>query len=70
MGSFLVIEFEEGGLAVVQSHWVTPRKKEVYWPPVKNRSTFAKLLQADEPADINDSWKLYPIQKIFYETGI
>lgn len=65
---YLVIEFEDGGLAVVSSNWVTPRKREVYWPPVKESKNFEKLLKRNEEVVV-DTWKLHPIQRIFCETG-
>lgn len=66
--SFFVIEFVEGGLAVVPSVWLTPRKKEVYWPPVKDTILYKKLVKRQEEVDEN-SWKLYSVQKVFCETG-
>lgn len=39
--SYVVIEFSDGGgVAVVRNIWLTPRKKEVFWPPIKNQRTF------------------------------
>lgn len=65
---FFVVEFEEGGLAVVPSFWLTPRKKEVYWPPVKDTNLYKKMVKRQEQVDGN-TWKLYSIQKVFCETG-
>lgn len=43
---FNLIEFEDnGGLAVVCDHWLTPRKKEVFWPPVKEQRLYNKIVK-------------------------
>ncbi|KYQ53447.1 hypothetical protein ALC60_00009 [Trachymyrmex zeteki] len=68
---FTVIQFDEisgASLAVVSTKWLTPRKKEVFWPPYKNVTTFNKALKKHE--DVNEEkWTLYKVQRIFYETG-
>lgn len=68
---YIVVEFGEkdgGGLAVVQKEWLTPRKKEVFWPPVKETKQFNKILQQSNNPDLNN-WSIYSVSKIYYETG-
>ena len=60
---YQVIEFEEkdgGGVGVVHSSWVTPRKKEVFWPPLKDSLAFSRVLKRGEKFDEN-TWTLYAI---------
>lgn len=69
---FAIVEFidqEGGGLSIVSKEWVTPRKKEVFWPPVKDQQTFNKLLKRPDQCVNADTWKLYKIKRLFYETG-
>ncbi|CAG9762341.1 unnamed protein product [Ceutorhynchus assimilis] len=68
---FAVIEFKEadgGGLSLVNSQWLTPRKQEVFWPPIKNSSNFSKVLRRVEQDIDPDKWKLFGVEKVFYET--
>lgn len=68
---YAVIEFapeQGGGVSIVSSTWLTPRKKEVFWPPHKEQAQFVKSVKRSE--EINeDTWKLYQVHRIFYETG-
>lgn len=64
---YSVIEFEDGGIAVVRSEWLTPRKKEVYWPPDKELIKFDRILV--KGTEITDNWKTYNILRTFYGTG-
>lgn len=67
---FVVVEFEEGsggGLAIVHSLWLTPRKKEVFWPPYKDNGQYIRALKRGEES--TDTWTLYTISRIFYEDG-
>lgn len=68
---FAVVEFseDEGGLAVVKSSWLTPRKKNVFWPPIKDTKQFKKTLLCNKDPS-KDSWLLYGISRIFYESGM
>lgn len=37
--AYVVVEFDEkhgGGVAAVNSAWLTPFKKEVFWPPYED----------------------------------
>lgn len=68
---FVLIEFKEvdgGGVAVVSEAWLTPRKREVFWPPVKDQKQFNKLLNTKD-LDIS-KWKLFQIERCLYETGM
>ncbi|XP_050510460.1 uncharacterized protein LOC126887142 [Diabrotica virgifera virgifera] len=68
---YSVIEFKQeedgGGLSIVNSTWLTPRKTEVRWPPIKDNLQFKKVLRKLEP-EIDETWKIYGVQKIFYST--
>lgn len=68
---FTVVQFDDksgASLAVISTSWMTPRKKEVFWPPYKSTTTFKKALKKHE--EVNEGkWTLYGVQRIFYETG-
>lgn len=69
---FAVVEFDEeaagGGLSVINTKWLTPRKKEVFWPPYKENNQFVRAVKRSE--DINtETWSVYRLSRIFYETG-
>lgn len=65
---YIVAEFEdEMGMAVVRESWLTPLKREVYWPPYKQRTQYIKALKSDE--EIKETWQCYKIRRIFYETS-
>lgn len=67
--AYVLIEFEDGGgVAIIRKTWLTPRKKEVFWPPLKDQKTFDKILENTKYPD-TEKWKLYPILKCLYETG-
>lgn len=69
---FSVIEFKEasgGGLSIINTKWLTPRKQEVHWPPIKDSFAFSKVVRKVEQ-DIDQKWKLYQVEKIYYTTGI
>lgn len=65
---FVGIEFFEadgGGVALIHEKWLTPRKKEVWWPPVKQQDHFSKALKkGDSPAA---NWKIYGVARTFFE---
>ncbi|XP_029669888.1 uncharacterized protein LOC115239488 [Formica exsecta] len=65
-----IIEFDQaagGGLAIVHTKWLTPRKKEVFWPPYKDNGSFKRALKMGE--EINEkTWHIYGIDRSFYET--
>lgn len=69
---YVLVEFEEaegGGVAIIDKRWLTPRKKEVFWPPVKEQKQFDKILKCKEYANM-ETWKIYKILRCFYETGM
>ncbi|XP_071577263.1 uncharacterized protein [Temnothorax nylanderi] len=58
-------EQESGAIALVHCTWLTPRKKEVWWPPYKTSARFKKALSVgEEPKE--DAWKLCYVQRIFF----
>lgn len=68
---YVLVEFDGEGigeLAIVRGRWLTPRKKEVYWPPVKQQSVFDKLLLDNRSPDTKN-WKTYSVRRCLYETG-
>ncbi|KAF5277456.1 hypothetical protein FQR65_LT15986 [Abscondita terminalis] len=63
---YSLIEFKDDeGLSIVNSGWLTPRKREVFWPPVKDQSAFNKVVRKSEVD--SETWKLYSINKVYYE---
>lgn len=69
MAKYIGVQFEEeGSLALVNELWITPRKREVFWPPVKNQIQFDKLLKNSARPD-EDTWKLYKISRCIFECG-
>lgn len=74
--AYVVVEFEEnvddderGGVAAVHSSWLTPRKREVFWPPYKEQSRFDRALKNGEAVDPDNGWIIYKLSRIFYESG-
>ncbi|KAL1488600.1 hypothetical protein ABEB36_014404 [Hypothenemus hampei] len=64
-----VIEFTKncgGGLGVINETWLTPRRKQCFWPPFKNQKMFNKCLaNKDEP---EENWQIYDIERHYYQT--
>jgi len=70
--AFVEVEFcteagDDGSLAIVHSQWLTPRKQEVLWPPVKTQDNFNKLLKKRETP--TEKWQIYKIKKVLFTTG-
>ncbi|XP_067208803.1 uncharacterized protein [Linepithema humile] len=68
--AYVVVEFDEkhgGGVAAVNNAWLTPLKKEVFWPPYKDQNKFDKALKTGETVD-TEKWTLYSISRIFYRS--
>ncbi|KAK4872857.1 hypothetical protein RN001_014886 [Aquatica leii] len=68
--AFVGIEFsEESGAGVfelVHSSWLTPKKQEVWWPPLKHREAFDKALRkGDLPEE--ETWSIYKIKRCFFK---
>ena len=51
---FLVIDFTDGP-QVIPRLWMTPSKKHVRWPEVRNMQTFYKIAKLEKKPD--SSWK-------------
>jgi len=68
--AFVGIEFGScgGGVALVHSSWLTPRKQEVFWPPFKQQSQFNKALTKGTSPE-ESTWQLYPVKRSFFEIG-
>ncbi|KAG5877424.1 hypothetical protein JTB14_012908 [Gonioctena quinquepunctata] len=70
---YVVIEFREisdagdNSEAIVRKSWLSPRKQDVFWPPIRNQKVFDKTLQSETHEDI-EKWKLYPVARCLYET--
>ncbi|XP_031344736.1 uncharacterized protein LOC116171856 isoform X2 [Photinus pyralis] len=67
---YAIVEFDDnhgGGVCAIPSLWLTPKKKEAFWPPFKDQSKFDKALSQREAVD-ESSWQLYNVSRIFYET--
>ncbi|CAG9812935.1 unnamed protein product [Phaedon cochleariae] len=68
---YSVIQFDDSGnnsVAVVHESWLTPMKTEVFWPPFKDTRNYKRALCGGEEAIDTESWKLYGINRIFYQT--
>lgn len=68
---FCVIQFSDeanNSVGVVRNTWLTPMKKEVFWPPYKDAKQFRRALQETEDADA-ERWQLYGVSRVFYQTG-
>ncbi|XP_072400660.1 uncharacterized protein [Diabrotica undecimpunctata] len=64
--SFVLIEFDEkegGSVAVVHQNWLTPRKKEVYWPPYKTQALYDKAVKKGDSC--TEDWQLFTVKRIF-----
>ncbi|CAG9771183.1 unnamed protein product [Ceutorhynchus assimilis] len=67
---YCVVQLDETGgegLAVVHTSWLTPLKKEVFWPPIKDSKLYRKALVESEP--VESDWTLYGVKKIYFQTG-
>ncbi|XP_029171348.1 uncharacterized protein LOC114940763 [Nylanderia fulva] len=69
--TFVGVEFilndsdNEASIALVHCSWLTPRKKEVWWPPYKTGAQFKKaLFREEKPKD--QTWTLYGIKQILF----
>lgn len=68
--AYIGIEFCEttgGGVALVHETWLTPRKKEVFWPNYKQQSQFNRAVTCGQAPE--DNWKLYAVKRCFFESG-
>lgn len=72
--AFVGIEFaaedstEEGGaVSLVHSSWLTPRKQEVWWPPVKHQDLFQKTLRKGTVPQ--NTWDIHKVKRCFFAEG-
>lgn len=69
--AFVGVEFvsdnaeETDIIALVHQSWVTPLKKQVWWPPYKTSAQFKKALFIGEEVK-KDIWTLYNIKRTFF----
>lgn len=53
-------------IALVSETWLTPCKKEAFWPPYKFLDRYNKALKGhEEPKE----WNFYPVEKIYFDCG-
>ncbi|KAF5284928.1 hypothetical protein FQA39_LY16883 [Lamprigera yunnana] len=68
--AFTGIEFSEhggGGVALICSEWLTPRKRHCFWPPIKSSVQFEKALIKRISTNEQD-WAQYEVSRCFFET--
>ncbi|KAK4882599.1 hypothetical protein RN001_005918 [Aquatica leii] len=69
--SYVGVEFSkdsDGGVALVSNTWLTPRKRNVFWPNhKKNASLYNKALRKHEMPGNEPDWKLFSIERCFFE---
>jgi hypothetical protein len=63
---------EDGGvtpdpIVIVRASWVTPKKRECFWPPCKHADKFNSTLSKMEAP--SEEWSLIKIKRRLYETG-
>ena len=55
--AYVGVEFaNNGGLSLVHAAWLTPLKKEVYWPQKQTTKKFAELLKSGADPSEDGSW--------------
>lgn len=69
--AYMLVQFDDEGvlLAVIHNNWLTPRKKEVYWPQYKNQSQYNKAVIRGEAAN-PENWQRYNIKRVFKAFGM
>ncbi|KAF5276619.1 hypothetical protein FQR65_LT16261 [Abscondita terminalis] len=68
LGGNVGVQFADsdgGNVAVINSKWFTPMKREVFWPPYKTQHHYDNALKKGETP--TDSWPLYKISRTFFE---
>lgn len=64
--SFLGIQFsDDDSIAIVSKAWLTPRKQEVLWPPIKKNKEILMLLQSN--SEPSADWPVFGIKRCFFE---
>lgn len=67
--AYVIVEWEESGaVSIINRSWLTPLKREAFWPPCKEQKIFNKILQQNDPM-IDNQWVLHAIKRCMYETG-
>lgn len=69
--SYKVVEFDPdggGGIGIVRDTWLTPRKKESFWPPYKMYSKYNRCLT--DNIQPGEDWMVYKLKRIFTSTGL
>lgn len=72
MATFVRVQFDEGagsGIALVAKSWLTPGKRQVFWPPYKNHTQYNRALKSDEIPQVAHTWQLYSYRKCYFECG-
>ncbi|KAJ8913071.1 hypothetical protein NQ315_006572 [Exocentrus adspersus] len=67
--TFIGVEFDDtdgGGVGLINSKWITPRKKEAWWPPYKESVAFERALKRGETPD-ESTWTLCKVVRSFFE---
>lgn len=66
---FSVLVFKkDNSLGIVREEWLTPKKKETFWPPYKNSDDYKKCLHGKIKLD-EKKWPLHAIKKIYCTTS-
>lgn len=57
---------EEGrnNIAIISSNWITPGKREAFWPPYKKQYQYEQSLKKGETP--SNGWTLHKIEKILF----
>lgn len=72
--TFLGVEFvvdsdeELGEIALIHTAWLTPLKKQTWWPPYKTSVKFRKALSIGE--EPKDTWSLHNIKRTLFTCGM
>lgn len=61
-------ESEDGSMGIVHEKWLTPLKKEAFWPPFKQTTKYNKCLLDGTIPD--EKWRLCGIKRTFYTSGL
>ncbi|KAI4455712.1 hypothetical protein MML48_9g00016783 [Holotrichia oblita] len=69
MNRFCGVSFnddDENAIAIINAKWLTPLKREAFWPPYKYQNQYEKAIKnSEEPKE--GVWTLYKIKKIYFE---
>lgn len=62
---YLLIEFEEGDVAVIPDTWEFGDRSKCYWPPYKNPDRLKRAARQRELPDL-ETWSLFSIKRVMY----